>query len=187
MHAEDFTGKQNLRSDLVKKIPSEARPVRPVGLLVVPFDFDFFLVVGTYGCSSSGALDLVDWNDDFFLSVCDKCVDQTSVESGEQMSQEAVVELAGSVEFFKFQGIEIEDCEPIGAFVVAFDGVGEALFRPKSAHEDFAAKIGDHVLNSAGNSTGISGVVIAIEQKQTFVGCGGQRDYSWLRTTVVFC
>lgn len=78
-------------------------------LFLVGFDFDLFLFIGSDGGRSSRSLDLVDGHDDFFLSVSDQGIDESSIESGEQVSQEAVVELAGSVELLELQGIEIED------------------------------------------------------------------------------
>jgi hypothetical protein len=39
-------------------------------------------------------------------------------------------------------------------------------------------------LNATGDAAWIACIVVAVENEQTFVGCVGQRDYSWLRTTL---
>jgi hypothetical protein len=78
-------------------------------LFLVGFDFDLFFFIGSDGGSSCRSFDLVDGHDDFFLCVSDQGIDESSIESGEEVSQEAVVELAGSVELFELRGIEIED------------------------------------------------------------------------------
>ena len=129
---------------------------------------------------------MVDWHDDFFLSVCDECIDESSIESGKEVPQEAIVELAGAVDVFELERVEIEDHQPIGPLVVAFDWVSQSLFGPEARNKDFTPHVGDHRLDSVRDSTRIAGVVIAIEQEKTFVGCAGQRNYSSLRMTVCF-
>ena len=156
------------------------------GLLFVDLDSDFFLFFSTDGRSRTEAFDLVDWHDDFLLSVCDECIDESSIESGKEVSQEAIVELAGAVDVFELERVEIEDHQPIGPLVVAFDGVSQSLFGPEARNKDFTPHVGDHRLDSVRDSTRIAGVVVAIEQEKTFVGCAGQRNYSSLRMTVCF-
>jgi hypothetical protein len=62
------------------------------------------------------------------------------------------------------------------------DGICQALLSPKAADQDLATEFADHGLYAVGDSAWIPCIVVAIENKKTFVGCVGQRDYSSLRT-----
>jgi len=146
-------------------------------LLFFDSDFFFFLFFfGTHCRTDNTTLDLVDRYDDLLLCVRHECIDESSVETGEEETQKAFVELAGSVDFLKLQRIKLENHQPVCSFVVPIDREREPLLGPKSAYENLATGIGDHVLDGCCDSTWIACIVIAIEQKQTFVICSGQRS-----------
>ena len=101
-------------------------------------------------------------------------VDDPRLDLQEQHPQDVVGDLALPLQFDQPRAVQAEVGQPVGAFALSLDGIGQAPLFPEAADEHLAAELLDHGGNLARHRFVIPPKTVGIENEHAFVDDRGQ-------------